>query len=56
MEMKKKKSYTTPKLQTRKIELGVFGAYGPNDQPGPGGNSGKNGPISVVGRLGLHME
>lgn len=31
-----KKSYTKPQLVSRKVELGVFGDYGPNDRKGDG--------------------
>jgi hypothetical protein len=49
--MQMKKNYRKPVLNTRRLELGVFGDYG-SDR---GGNVPPT-PVSVIEGLRLHME
>ena len=49
-----KKTYTTPELKTRKIDLGVFGSYG--DSANGSGDKVIPNPVDVIHNLDLHME
>jgi hypothetical protein len=45
MSTKRKKSYEKPRIEARRVQLGVYGNYGrdTNNQPQPPGD----GPISI---------
>lgn len=47
-----KKNYKKPELKTRKIELGVFGDYGNNDN----GHRVDPSPVDAIEDLNLRME
>jgi hypothetical protein len=48
-----KRTYTKPKLKTRKIDLGVFGDYG--ESADGNGNRIIPDPVEVIRNLDLHM-
>lgn len=51
--MKNKKSYSTPNLKTKVIQLGVFGDYSTPNNPN---NGGKTDPLGPFTDFDLRME
>jgi hypothetical protein len=54
---KSKRRYRKPVLDSRRLELGVFGEYGDDGGGGGGGDDPPiPGPIKIIRHAKLHME